>query len=208
MGDPGTLTAEVRFDDPGACQQAIAMLNSTDLGGNTINVQLDARSQDQTRLIASNLHPGLEWQEVKDYFSQAGRVAFVEVHGQKKHGPKLSGEIRYETPEQAMTAFQLLQGSTMENGSQVQIQMDPSSKDHSKLLISNLAAGTGWQDLKDHFNQAGAPVAYAGVNAPGGSIGEVRYDDPTHAMIAMQTLNGSMLCGSQIWVRADPFSQN
>merc|ERR1719329_364737 len=193
MGDPGTLTAEVRFDDPGACQQAIAMLNSTDLGGNTINVQLDARSQDQTRLIASNLHPGLEWQEVKDYFSQAGRVAFVEVHGQKKHGPKLTGEIRYDAPQSAQAAFQLLQGSTME-GTTIQIQMDPSSKDQTKLLVSNLPPGTGWQDLKDHFAQLGTPVAYAGINAPGGCVGEVRYDDPSHASTALRTLNGSMLC--------------
>jgi len=208
MGQPDSLTAEVRFDDPAACQQAIAMLNNTDLGGNNINVQLDMKSQDQTRLIASNLHPALEWQEVKDYFSQAGRVAFVEVHGQKKHGPKLTGEIRYDTSQHAHAALQILQGSTMEGGGQIQIDMDPSSKDRTKLLVSNLPPGTGWQDLKDHFAQIGSPVAYAGINAPGGCRGEVRYDDPSHAMIAMRTLNGSMLCGSQIFIQADPFSQD
>lgn len=204
----GSLSAEVRFDNANTCRMAIQKMNGSNLGGNAISVVLDQRSQDQTRLVAMNLPQGVEWQEVKDHFSQAGTIAFVEVHGQKKHGPKLTGEIRYDTPEAALAAFQLLQGSAMEGGGQIQIQMDPASKDRTKLLISNLPAGTGWQDLKDHFNQTGAPVAYSGVNPPGGLIGEVRYDDPSHAMVAMQSLNGSMLCGSQIFVRADPFSQD
>merc|ERR1719287_474262 len=101
-----------------------------------------------------------------------------------------------------------LQGSMMED-SVISIQMDPKSKDQTKLIVTGVPAGSGWQELKDHFAQAGMVVAYAGVK--GGNetyVGEVRYDNPLHAQQALQQLNGSALGGSQIFVQASPGSQD
>merc|ERR1719343_518293 len=72
-----------------------------------------------------------------------------------------SGEVRFNTPMGAQNALMHLNGSIL-NGAMVQIGLDERSQDGTKLCVNNLAAGTSWQDLKDHFLQAGQ-VAYAAV---------------------------------------------
>merc|ERR1712048_937605 len=83
----------------------------------------------------------------------------------KGMGMKMVGEVRYDEPFHAMMACQVLNGSYF-NGSPLEGEMDWSSQDNFKLTVSGVPAGTGWQDLKDHFAQI-APVAFVNVTPAG-----------------------------------------
>ncbi|CAE7596014.1 unnamed protein product, partial [Symbiodinium pilosum] len=52
----------VRYHHVSDAQAAIATLDGTTLLGAQINVIADARSQDGTKLLISNLPAGVEWQ--------------------------------------------------------------------------------------------------------------------------------------------------
>merc|ERR1712048_1062127 len=175
---------------------AVKTLNGSTLGGATIKVTLDQKSQDSSKLIVSGIPPGIEWQELKDHFKPIGTVAFAEVRGKGGKGgkgfggkplmallasfmgggggkgfggatgQKLTGEVRYDDPLNTMMAAQMLNGSYL-GGSKLQVDMDWSSQDMSKLWVGGIPAGTGWQDLKDHFAQI-APVAFANIKPAGG----------------------------------------
>ena len=109
----------------------------------------------------------------------------------------------------AQQAMAVLQGATMED-SQSTIALDSTSKDMTKLSITGVPAGAGWQELKDHFAQAGMVVAYAGfkANPTDAVVGEVRYENPADAMKALQMLHRSVLGGSLINVQAAPGSKD
>jgi len=72
-GGPG----EVRMETAEEAQRALAMLHGADVMGCIITVAMDRCSKDGTRLIVGNLPPNINWQQMKDIFSQAGTVAFA-----------------------------------------------------------------------------------------------------------------------------------
>merc|ERR1719499_2349764 len=76
-------------------------------------------------------------------------------------GAGSKGEIRYDNPMCAQQALAGLQGTEL-NGAQITIGQDVTSKDGTKLWVTGIAPGTSWQELKDHFAQAGQ-VAFANV---------------------------------------------
>merc|ERR1740116_274113 len=77
------------------------------------------------------------------------------------------GEVRFQLAESASVAVQALNGS-MIMGQQITVTPDVSSKDGTKVLVSGLGPGVGWQELKDHFGQAGA-IAFADLKKGGGA---------------------------------------
>merc|ERR1719188_2024511 len=77
-------------------------------------------------------------------------------------GGTVSGEVRFDDPNDTAQALQTLNGSSLK-GSQITLEMDPKSQDGTKLVVSGIPAGMQWQELKDHFSSIGT-VAYAGVN--------------------------------------------
>merc|ERR1719188_1541472 len=74
-------------------------------------------------------------------------------------------EVRFDIPSSTMTAIQALNGSFV-MGQQITVQADMTSKDGTKIIVSGLAPGVSWQELKDHFAQAGT-VAFAGMKSGG-----------------------------------------
>eukprot|EP00746_Dinoflagellata_sp_MGD_P111920 gnl/MRDRNA2_/MRDRNA2_48749_c0_seq1.p1 gnl/MRDRNA2_/MRDRNA2_48749_c0~~gnl/MRDRNA2_/MRDRNA2_48749_c0_seq1.p1 ORF type:complete len:236 (+),score=46.83 gnl/MRDRNA2_/MRDRNA2_48749_c0_seq1:37-744(+) len=123
------------------------------------------------------------------------------------------GEVRFDDPEDAEKAVQELDGSSLK-GAQINVWMDPDSWRKDKVLVSGLQLGMGWQDLKDHFSPIGS-VAFAEV--PGdhkaglrngwlGVRGEVRFQSPSDANKAFETLNGAEFDGQTITVWLDPTS--
>lgn len=203
-------TGEVRFEHALAARQALSM-DGTMLNGSKIGLSLDPTSKDSTKLIVTGLPAGIEWQELKDHFAQIGDLAFVNIIGSQKHGRTMKiGEVRYESAYLAQQALEALQGCEMEEGRELSLTIDPHSKDGSKLIVSGVPAGIGWQELKDFLQQAGPPVTYCGLASadPRQYVGEVRYESAEHAQAAMQALNGSMLLGSQIFIMSAPDSQD
>lgn len=206
----GGVVGEVRFDTKGATMKALNMMNGKPLNGSPLELQLDPSSKDGCKLIVGGIPEGIEWQELKDHFSAVGTVAFTNIKGGNRKGPRLVGEVRYDDPAVSQQAMALLNGTAMEGGGEITVTMDPRSKDGSKLIVTGIPPGTGWQELKDHFAQIGTPVAFAALKGADnhGGKGEVRYDNPEHAQIAVSTLNGSTLGGSQIAVALDHNSQD
>jgi len=67
----------VRFADASAAQQA-AQLSGAMIDGHSIEVELDTRSKDGTKIMVHGLPPAYDWKRLKDYFKQCGTVIFAE----------------------------------------------------------------------------------------------------------------------------------
>jgi len=200
--DAGQI-AEVRFDSPADAEKALELDGSV-LAGAVISVTLDTSSKDSSKIIVNGVPRAAEWQEVKDFFGQCGQVAFANV---KSDTPAI-GTVRYQTFEEASNAVLMLDGQQME-GSTLEVKLRVGS---TKVQVFGLPPGTEWQELKDFFGQAGkvihADVLSSPVNTSVRLVGEVRYDDPSHAQQAVIELNGSTLGGGEITVIQDTKSQD
>jgi len=67
----------VRYADPNSAASAVQTLNQSTLHGGIISVMFDRTSQDQTKLIVTNVPPTCTWEEMRDHFSVTGQVAFA-----------------------------------------------------------------------------------------------------------------------------------
>jgi len=203
-----TATGEIRMASPGGAAAAALRLHGRVLGGGRISVMVDKSSKDNTKLCVSGIPEGVGWQALKDFFMEAGEVKFANVNETQPQHVDLSGtcegEVRFETAEELQAALPTLHGSTFA-GSKLTVKADSNSQDGTKCIIHGIPLGTQWQELKDHCSRAGA-VAFCAVKGESGSDlgeGEIRYDDPAHAVQAL-SLDGSVLCGAVIKVQADP----
>jgi len=198
------LGAEVRFANPADAQKALELDGST-LAGAVIGVRLDPSSADSSKIIVSGVPRAAEWQEVKDFFGQCGKVAFANT---KSETPAI-GAVRYETAEEAANAMELLVGAQMES-STIEVKLHAGSTDKTKLQVFGLPPGTEWQELKDFFGQSGKVIFAEVLSNPfdtgAGLVGELRYDDPSIAQQAVDVLNGSKLGGVEITVILDKTS--
>jgi len=186
---------------------ALAM-TGTVLGGSPITVIPDTTSTDGTKIIVRGFGPSVAWQELKDHFRACGPMAHADIKG-KESGNKRNtypsvGEIRMSTAAEAEKALQLLNGSQL-MGSTLEVKLHSGSTDATKLQISGIPAGAAWQELKDHFASVGTVLHSATTPLiPGQEFtGEVRFEDPQHAQLALKTLNGSQIGSSQIFLSLD-----
>jgi len=155
-----TVVGQVRFESPEEAQQALAM-NGTMLNGYQIEVKLHGNSKDATKLQLLNLPPGMEWQELKTFFTSQGITpAYVDTTNRV---PPTTAELRYDDPAHAHQALGMLQGSVI-SGQALTLALDESGEKLT-IMVSGVPAGIEWQDLKDHFNQVGA-VGYCEVHGP------------------------------------------
>jgi len=205
-GIPGgpTQTAIVRYEDPKAAERAVIELSGSTMNDLPIQVELDAKSKDATRIIVTGVPSEAEWQELKDHFGKIGKVAFADVKGDSN--ATVTGIVRYETAELAATALHALNGTQMD-GNTIEVKMHPGT-DESKLQITGMPPGTEWQELKDYFGSVGKVLFAQTLNPATAGQGTVRYDDPADAQQAVEQLNGSELGGSTITVEIDPQSQD
>merc|ERR1740123_616429 len=116
---------QVRFATAIQAQTALG-LNGSNVNGYEIQVQMNAGSKDGTKLSVFNLPPDFGWQDLKDYFTQAGATPiFVETNAGKA---ALTAEVRFDSPQLAQTAVASLDQSWL-NGCQISVALDPQSKD-------------------------------------------------------------------------------
>jgi RNA recognition motif-containing protein len=66
--------------------------------------------------------------------------------------------------EEAERAIQMFNGMVLKGGT-IQVRPDLSSQQGTKLLVFNIAVGTDWSELRDHFQQAGQ-IAFCGIDVP------------------------------------------
>lgn len=76
-----------------------------------------------------------------------------------------------------------------------------------RVYVGNLSWRTSWQDLKDHFKEAGN-VVYADVLREPGSdrskgCGIVEFETPEEAARAIRDLHNTVIDGRQVFVRED-----
>lgn len=79
-----------------------------------------------------------------------------------------------------------------------------------RVYVGNLSWQVSWQDLKDHFRQAGE-VVYADVMTEGGQSGHgrskgcgiVEFSKPSEAKWAIENLNETEIAGRNIFIRED-----
>jgi len=119
-------------------------------------------------------------------------------------------EVRYDNPNHAKQAVNRLNGKPL-LGSPLTIEMDPTSTDGSKLIVTGVPDTADWHEIKDHFSMIGQ-VAFADVRGGGRAVktfsGEVRYDDASVSQQAVEFFNGSELMGSVLSVESDPKSKD
>mmetsp|Transcript_108702 Transcript_108702/g.307438 ORF Transcript_108702/g.307438 Transcript_108702/m.307438 type:complete len:445 (-) Transcript_108702:203-1537(-) len=182
---PGTSVGEVRYDSTSDARQAMLLLDGTNLHGYQLSLQMDNSSKDGTKLIVYGLAPGIQWQEIKDHFSQVGTVAFANITGVLPGG----GQGAY-------------QGG-----------FDPSFG--SPWGVPCFGYGCGFQPAgfakgspgKGKGKAAKGPSAsptMGGISA----VGEIRFEHAESVVAAVANLSGTNLGGSEIHVEEDPRSMD
>lgn len=172
-GDPNE-EGEVRFRDADSAARAVQLLGHSVLGGHQLNVALDPQSQDGTKIVVTNMPPGIAWQELKDHFIQVGEVQYASIgrtihdatgargFGYAQPGFPCVGEVRFSTSEEAQQALHSFNGQLFK-GAALTLKPDLSSWHGTKLLVFNVPVGTDWTELKEHFEPAGQ-IQFCGID--------------------------------------------
>jgi len=119
-------------------------------------------------------------------------------------GPLQRAEVRYDDAATAQKAVAQLNGECI-NDTPVEVELDPMSKDGTRVKVGNIPSEAGWQEVKDLFNTVGR-VAFADMKGTGkgGSSGNnsnsrlpvngiVRYETHDLAAQAIESMNGTQM---------------
>ena len=223
----------VEFETVEEALKAIETLHDAELDGRRLTVREDRedkkpvtnkRKQKEThdggrRVFVSNLSWTTSWQDLKDYFRQAGNVVYANIMMEDNRS-KGCGIVEFETSDEAGKAIDLLHDTDLD-GRPITVREDREDRDvkqkgkkHEEVVrvgrrvyVGNLAWSTSWQDLKDFFRQAG-DVVYANImtdDETGRSkgCGIVEFASSDNAVCAIETLHDAELDGRRLTVRED-----
>ena len=189
------------------------------------------------RLYVHNLAWRVSWQDLKDHFREAGEVVRAEIFTEGPGGrSKGCGIVEMASVDDAANAVEKLMDSELQ-GRRILIREDRESRrrgddrrnaydqflppgscrenaitepvevSSSRLYVHNLAWRVSWQDLKDHFREAGEVVrAEIFTEGPGGrskGCGIVEMASVDDAANAVEKLMDSELQGRRILIRED-----
>jgi len=211
---------EVRYDDASLAQVAVASFNGSMLGGAEIEVKLDMNSQDGSKVVVKGIPPGLDWQELKDHFGTIGRVAFCDVKGGKGKGKGGKGGFGG-----GGGGFGGCFGGGFGGGCGGGFGGFGGGGGKGNVLaaLGQLLGGMNMNQSMQGCGKAGGKALggcgkaqqfgggmMGGFGKGGGKsgIGEVRYDMPMLAQLAVPMLNGSTLNGGRITVTLDHASKD
>lgn len=220
------LVGEVRYDNASLAQNAMQSLNGSDLGGSAICIDVDINSPNGTRLHVTNIPTSIQWQELKDHFSHAGHVAFVQIHQVAKDkfdslgcaaigkacgkgrplGPAIVGPaLGMSGPGQPggppATAKDLLMAkiAMWKNGAIGGNTMGGNTSAANALIASMQRQVTTPGGAPQQQMHPGATI-HQGPTVP---QGEVRFQNQMHCQMAVNQLTGHILRGSRIQVELD-----
>ena len=203
---------------------------ASDRGGRT----RESRAQPDTevievssnRLYVHNLAWRVSWQDLKDHFRQAGEVVRSEIFTQGPSGrSKGCGIVEMASVDDAANAVEKLMDSEL-HGRRILIREDRESGrggrtresraqpdtevievSSNRLYVHNLAWRVSWQDLKDHFRQAGevvrSEIFTQGPSGRSKGCGIVEMASVDDAANAVEKLMDSELHGRRILIRED-----
>ena len=183
-----------------------------------------------TSVYVGNLSWDVTWQDLKDHFKQVGAVAHADVMVETGTGrSKGCGLVSFTNARDAAKAVRTLHDTDLK-GRLIFVREDReagngtaivsagrggggkgggggASAGGTSVYVGNLSWDVTWQDLKDHFKQAGN-VAHADVMLETGSTrskgcGLVSFTNARDAANAIATLNDTDLKGRLIFVRED-----
>ncbi len=170
-----------------------------------------------TRIYVSNLAYEVSWQDLKDHFKKVGYVSRADVMMDDTGKSKGYGIVEFTDITSAQKAIDEL-NNTQICGREIFVRIDRDSvvsskikTGYTKLFVGNLSFDVSWQDLKDHFKQAGFVTRADVVTDNEGKskgYGIVEFGNSIEANYAIETLNGSDIKGRKIVVRMDRDAQH
>ena len=201
--------------------------------------QKKSRLQGSRRVYVGNLDWSVSWQDLKDHFQECGDVVYADVMtegGQSGKGrSKGCGIVEFATAEEAQYAIEAMMDTFVAGGERpIFCREDREDKEilgrgkgskggkgggkgrgggtaGCRVYVGNLDWSVSWQDLKDHFREAGE-VKHAEIFTEGGAkggrskgCGIVEFFDQRDARRAIQTLTDTTIDGGErpIFVRED-----
>lgn len=193
----------VEYANEADARYARSILDGTDIMGRTVFVREDRDDQTgdshgNTKIPVSNGNTNKN----NSRGGHSGSGSSVGAGGGGSGGRAASGTGK---GTQKIHGSQTGQGSSNNSNS----NNNNNSKEGNascRLFVSNLLFEVSWQDLKDHFRQAGDIVRADVFTEAGGrskGCGTVEFSTPAEAKKALMELSSSMLRGRSVFVRED-----
>lgn len=214
--------AIVEYSTEEEAQRAIAELTDSEILGRKIFVRED-REDDSTAkteivedlgkrtLIVENVPLTFAWQELKDLFKPVGNVVRADIfagEGDIRLGLvefRSSSDVFRAINNAVSIAVEDMIFRTVKRGENIEYLRGTNSEP-KKLYVGELAWSVSWQDLKDHFKSVGEVIRADVATEEGGrrskGFGFVEFYSAEDAQRAVEQLNGSVLKGRSIYVRA------
>jgi len=180
------LFYKIKFATDEEAKRATQELDGSVLGGDALRVTYSTRSFDSfVNVQGVPRHVGEE--ELRDHFQMVGPTQTI-----IRFEDTLFGEVRFKTADEAWNAKIELDGSELYDKI-LRVELDCSTDYMNKVLVHGINPGVKWQELKDHFKQAGE-IVFATIH--GGPTVRVLFEKREAATMAIKRLNRSKLRGT------------
>ncbi|KAL7426228.1 hypothetical protein ACHAXM_000377 [Skeletonema potamos] len=162
------------------------------------------------RVYVGNLSWSVTSRELNDHMNSAGEVTRADILQAPDGRSKGCGIVEFATSEEAANAVAILHQSEL-MGRRIFVRGDRGGEmaadaRSKRVYVGNLAYWVAWQDLEHHMRYAG-DVRYTKVmmmtDGRSKGFGIVEFATAEAAKNAIETLNGTQLCGRRIFVRED-----
>lgn len=214
--------AIVEYSTEEEAQRAITELTDSEILGRKIFVREDREDDSATKteivedlgkrtLIVENVPLTFAWQELKDLFKPVGNVVRADIfagEGDIRLGLvefRSSSDVFRAINNAVSIAVEDMIFRTVKRGENIEYLRGTNSEP-KKLYVGELAWSVSWQDLKDHFKSVGEVTRADVATEEGGrrskGFGFVEFYSAEDAQRAVEQLNGSVLKGRSIYVRA------
>lgn len=207
--------AIVGFKDHASARACIEDLNGSSLGGRELIVKFDEKAGLGTSSVVyvGNLPWSVKWQELKGMCQSFGFVIHVDIPENDEGGSKGYALVKYEDTDSAQNCIKHLNGKVL-NGRELLARFDifngiSNNHDPATVYVGNLPyTFNKWSDLKNLCRTFGDVIRVdIAEDEDGRSKGyaTVKFANGFSARNCIQRLNGKLLNGRRLNVKADRF---